>query len=118
MVLGVILVCATTLLQTHTPPAVLGRVSSVALAAVGLAEAMCAVAAGGAARVVPASSVVLGSAALLFVLAAGVLVASRSHGGHGAAVSQRTRAARRVPAAGAPCTARGARWETCGLGSR
>jgi len=72
IVLGVILVCATTLLQTHTPPAVLGRVSSVALAAVGLAEAMCAVAAGGAARVVPASSVLLAAAGLLLVLALGL----------------------------------------------
>lgn len=71
MALGVILVCATTLLQTHTPPAFLGRVSSVAIAAVGLAEAVCAVAAGGAARLAPASSVVLGSAAVLLVLALG-----------------------------------------------
>lgn len=67
--LGMMLVCATTLLQAHTPTASLGRVSSAAIAAVGLTEALCAVAAGGALRFTGATNVVLAAASVLLILA-------------------------------------------------
>jgi len=78
MALGVILVCATTLLQTHTPAAALGRVSSVAIAAVGLAETVCALVAGGAARFAAASSVLLVAAGVLMMLALALGLALRA----------------------------------------